>query len=220
MALKRAFLKMYQSQQIHFLDGDFFGFGDLAFLGLLFAEAFGFFTLAGDFLAVLGLPTLALDTFSGLGVFFELAALASFCVAFLACCSEEPEMGNLKEPAAPLPVVRINVPLSTEVVKYFLMKGVIFSASILYVSVTYFLMACKEDPSRSFRLWMALVTMLDVGGWPVIWAFLVVAFGFAGVVFFSAETASISAESIIIRASFGSSPERGTTREFEHVKTS
>lgn len=71
---------------------------------------------------------------------------------------------NLKDPDAPLPFVWIKAPDSTALFRYFLMNGANFSASTLYWAAMYFLIACSDDPLRSFSSLMAFVTISEVFG--------------------------------------------------------
>ena len=131
----------------------FFGFGDFGFLaaGVLvvfftllgelgdffFGEAFGFsiFTFG---LVTFGFFGEAADGFSAFG-FFALGAAAAFgffalaTVGFFGFFSAffVSGTGSLNEPEAPLPFVRISLPPSTALFRYFLMNGDNFSASTL-----------------------------------------------------------------------------------------
>lgn len=72
---------------------------------------------------------------------------------------------SLNEPDAPLPFVCMRAPDSTALLRYFLMNGASFSESTLYWAAIYFLIACREEPLRSFNSFIALFTISDVLGW-------------------------------------------------------
>lgn len=162
----------------------FFGFGALGFLvGALEALlAFdGVFALGG--LAAGPLARTFRFSATGTTAFFE--AAAGFLPGFLAMAFLGPvtalgaaarcDFGfgvadsdlpaeSLNDPDAPFPLVCTRAPDATAVFKYFLMNGASFSASSLYVEETYFLIACRDDPPRSFRLLIAAFTISEVRG--------------------------------------------------------
>src|SRR5277367_6470214 len=154
-----------------FLAEAFLGFGLLGFFG-----AFAFFSFFGLFAAFLALLAGAFFFFSldAAGAFFSAAGLAAvvflgedaFFVFFFfpsVFFSDLPAL-SLNEPLAPFPLVWTRLPLATADLRYFLIKGDNFSTSTLYVAPTYFLIAWRDDPPRSFRLVMAALTISDVFG--------------------------------------------------------
>lgn len=135
---------------------DAFGLDGATFLaaGFLALTAAGFFA-AGFFAAGF------LATFFALG-FFALAAFgffAAFGFAGLAALAD-----SLNDPLAPLPLVCTKLPPAVAFFKYFLMNGANLSASTLLFEAMYFLIACNDEPPRSCRFLMALLTNCDVGG--------------------------------------------------------
>jgi len=81
------------------------------------------------------------------------------------------------------------------------MKGAYFSASTLYVDEIYFLIAWRDEPPRSFKFSIALLTMVAVAGCAACFAGFLGA-AFFGVVGLSAETgADTSSLSAIVKQS-------------------
>ncbi len=102
--------------------------------------------------------------FAFLADFVAFGFLAFFGLAAAAFLGAE-AAANLKEPDAPVPLVRIRVPSATAVSKYFLIDGDAVSKFTLYVLARYFLIACSDEPPRSFKFLIALTTMDETGGW-------------------------------------------------------
>ena len=164
----------------------FAAFLGAAFLGVFSFFAFGAFGFAdlAAFLGDLGLAAFLGDAFLATAFFFStfafglaagfLAAASAFLAGeaaftalgfftgFLVFC---PEALSLKEPVAPFPLVWTRDPLPTALFKYFLMKGVNRSRSTLWWAPMCFLMACREDPPRSFKAVMASTTISATLGW-------------------------------------------------------
>lgn len=146
-----------------------------------FLAAAGFFLAAAAFLSFAAdaalpldgeeaaeavLDLVDLDAEAATDPFFDLTAEDDLPLALAAAgfLEEEDLDSNLNEPDAPLPLVWMRAPDSTALFRYFLMKGANFSASTLYWAAMYFLMACSEDPLRSFNSLMALFTISEVLG--------------------------------------------------------
>lgn len=155
-----------------------FFFAAAAFLSLVAAATLGFAADAATFFlaAALGLPFAAAafafaaaDRAEAAAADDEEARDVDFATIFfdldvLADLDAPPFDSSLNDPEAPLPFVWMSAPDSTALFKYFLMKGASFSASTLYEAAMYFLIACREEPLRSFSSMMALFTISEVLG--------------------------------------------------------
>ncbi|GBP47643.1 hypothetical protein EVAR_40039_1 [Eumeta japonica] len=76
----------------------------------------------------------------------------------------EPEVfdSSLYRPDTPLPLVCINIPDSTALFRYFLMKDACFSAFTLYWAAIYLLITCRDELLRSFNSLIVLLTISEV----------------------------------------------------------